>query len=122
MTQSVPDSSESPMTVRAVFRAWERLRPAYVGALAAVFLVAASLVLGVLWLHPFFLIEWVVAAVAANVCYFAGPVLEAYLHWLGFRAAWIRMPLFLAGTLFAALLTVFTVLIVAANPPIPAAS
>jgi hypothetical protein len=47
--------------------------------------------------------------VVANLCYFAGPIVETYIVWLGFRAAWVRIVLFVLGTLFSCILAFATV-------------
>ncbi|WP_146393873.1 hypothetical protein [Planctomycetes bacterium CA13] len=44
------------------------------------------------------------AAIAANVCYFAGPILETYVLWLGYNRSWVRWFLFLGGMLLTAIL------------------
>ncbi|NND95703.1 MAG: hypothetical protein HKN47_00070, partial [Pirellulaceae bacterium] len=45
-------------------------------------------------------------AVGANLCFFAGPAIETYVSWLGYRRRWVRIVLFVSGTLFASLLTI----------------
>ena len=39
-----------------------------------------------------------------NTCYFAGPIIETYVTWLGYRGRSLRIGLFVSGTLFASLL------------------
>ncbi len=43
-------------------------------------------------------------AVVANVLFFAGPAVETYVHWLGFRQNWLRGVLFFSGTLLSVVL------------------
>lgn len=37
-------------------------------------------------------------AILANLCFFAGPMAETYLSWMGIRKSYISPALFLAGT------------------------
>lgn len=98
--QTSNDIAPAP-TLKQVFFAWEKLRVLYVLALAAVTLSSIPL-------EAMKRIDvWVavaVLAVAANACYFAGPIAETYLCWLGLRRNLVRSALFIAGTLFAGLL------------------
>lgn len=88
-------------TVKQVFFAWEKLRVLYVLALAAVTLTSippeAMKRLDV-W------VAVAILAIGANVCYFAGPIAETYLCWLGLRRKLVRSALFVGGTVFAVLL------------------
>ena len=108
-TAEVMPSSDGGIdkSVRDVFLAWEKLRVLYVALLVFVVLGLD----GVRALGDrqscFAIIE---GAVAANVLYFAGPLAEAYFHWLGIRWRWLRMTLFTAGTLLAIGLTAFVML------------
>lgn len=54
-------------------------------------------------------------AVIANVLFFAGPVVETYVHWLGFRQIWLRWVLFFSGTLLS-LVMAFGVLLTGLMP------
>jgi hypothetical protein len=111
----VPPASENLLTeqpsiapqslgeiARITFLVWEKLRLVYVSVLAAEVLFMAAT-------HPdsyrrqivdFWLIV-AFCAVIANLCYFAGPVTETYVTWLGYRGGWLRIVLFVLGTLFA---------------------
>ena len=89
---------------RPIFLGWERLRPLYNGYLALLVLYPVS--------GPF---RWppmedlpifLIGAVLANLCYFAGPLAEAYLAWLGLRGRVVRATLF-AGGAFISLPLVF---------------
>jgi hypothetical protein len=88
---------------RRTFLAWEKLRIIYVGLLAAVTLVMIG-VSGALNRPVVFLV--VGGAVFANLAYFAGPMVETYLRWLGYRRAWLRWVMFIGGTLFSMILAV----------------
>jgi hypothetical protein len=105
MAQESPergDALTSP-SVKAIFRAWERLRLAYNAVLVAVV---------VLFISPreevplAFWLSLVCEAVAANLCFFAGPLGEWYVGWLGYRSRATRWVLFGCGLLFAVLLAV----------------
>ena len=47
--------------------------------------------------------ELVIAGIVANFCYFAGPVVDTYLHWLGMKSRWVGICLFVVGTTFTVL-------------------
>lgn len=86
---------------RNIFVQWEKLRPLYLAALSGfcVWMVGPSRltsdnVIGVL----------ITGAIAANILYFAGPMVEAYVAWLGYRPKWLRWLLFVGGTLLSAFL------------------
>lgn len=56
-------------------------------------------------LDPEFLAACVGAAIGANACFFAGPLAEAYLRWLGLEGRWIGRCLFVLGLAVAVPLT-----------------
>lgn len=86
--------------VKTTFLAWERLRIFYVLLLGlfTLFLVAPQPI------HIPIVIVIAGGAVFANLCYFAGPILESYVRWLGYRGKWLRWFLFIGGTLLTAIL------------------
>lgn len=99
---------------RPTFIAWEKLRLLYVAILGA-------LTLGLWLLYPpsdrgraLLLIGE--GAVFANVLYFAGPMVETYVAWLGYRKRWLRPMLFVAGTALSGLLVLIVVPGLAENP------
>jgi hypothetical protein len=96
--------------VRRIFLRWERLRIVYNAALVAlvVLLVALLYEPEIEWA----LLGWrcVVGAVIANVCFFAGPMAETYLNWLGVRNRGVTAILFLMGMLFSLGLAAITVM------------
>ena len=103
-----PESTE-PETLgaiaKATFLAWEKLRLVYVAVLGLF-----TLIVGLPLLSSFsFWLTVVAGALFANACFFSGPIVESYVKWLGFRAAWLRWLLFVLGTVFASLLTIVTV-------------
>jgi hypothetical protein len=69
--------------VRPIFLGWERLRPPYTGLLALLVLYPVSG--SVRWPPMDDLLALSIEAVMANLCYFAGPLAEAHLPWLGLR-------------------------------------
>jgi len=87
---------------RRIFLAWERLRILYIGLLGLLTLIVA----GTQILEPEILFLVVGGAIISNVCYFAGPIAETYITWLGFEGAWLRWLLFIGGTLMTAIVAV----------------
>ena len=108
-TPGTPGAPPVPFGVlaRAVFLRWERLRLLYLGLLVP-FTLLLHAVVGAF--TPERLFEAFLGGVLANVCYFAGPVAEVYLRWLGVAGRWPRWLLFGAGTTLTALLCVATLL------------
>ncbi len=95
----------SPWLVwRRIFREWEQRRLVYNGVLITIVLIGiarqgwAGSVLRTM-------LECTIAGLAANCCYFAGPLLESYVSWLiGRRVSWGGM-LFFLGLGFSILVT-----------------
>lgn len=97
---NVTDSATSlGLIARETFIAWEKLRLIYNGVL---FLFTAATVtffhpelwgLGKFWMLAMF------GAIFANLCYFAGPIVDTYVSWLGFRSKAFRQTLFWLGAL-----------------------
>lgn len=100
--------AEERPTTRQIFIAWEKLRIVYIGVLAIpTILILISVLNG--GRRPFGVVAFnaIVGAVTANLCYFAGPAVESYANWLGMRSTmWLRVTLFVLGTLFSLLLGV----------------
>ncbi|MCU0711218.1 MAG: hypothetical protein MUC43_04105 [Pirellula sp.] len=86
---------------RNVFLAWEKLRIIYLGILTlfTLFLVGFS---G--FLNYSVVMSIVIGAFFANLLYFAGPVIDTYIRWLGYRSSWPRWFMFVCGTLLSLLL------------------
>lgn len=97
---------------KPVFRSWEKLRVVYVGLLTLLTLV----LLGRELLTLRVLAEVVFGAIAVNVAFFAGPILETYVRWLGYRGPFLRWVLFGLGTLFSILVTLIALLSIALAP------
>jgi hypothetical protein len=107
MTPEAPERADTGATfsVKAIFRAWERLRLVYNAVLVLVVLLFLSEKREV---EPAFWLFLVCQAVAANLCFFAGPLAEWYLGWLGYRSRATRWVLFGAGLVLAVALAVVT--------------
>jgi hypothetical protein len=114
--------SLDPKTVRSIeigqaFAEWERLRVWYNGVLAVVALLAIVLVSPRLLLDAQKLWEMATLAVAANVCFFAGNIVDCYATWLFGRLRWIRPLVFTVGTAGSVLLTAVSVLLLEHGVP-----
>ena len=96
--------------VRETFLAWERLRVVYVLTLGGLCGTLALLCGPGTYADPAFWLDCVVAGLAANVAFFAGPVGESYAGWLGVPRRPVRFALFGAGLAFSALLAAVCVL------------
>ena len=101
MPGTTPSANEAAPTLKQVFFAWEKLRVLYVAALAVVTLSNIPIEA---MKHLEVWVAVAVLAVGANVCYFAGPIAETYLCWLGLRRNMVRTALFVVGTHFAGML------------------
>ncbi len=115
MTESSPPPSRTPLDIaKPVFLAWEKLRLLYIALLSAWTLLLAWPMIAD---NPFTLIALVICGVVANLFYLLGPAIETYIRWLGCEALWVRMLLFISGTLWTALLA--TAFIIMNSPWIP---
>jgi hypothetical protein len=92
-----PTGESLDSIARRTFLAWEKLRLLFNAILIAVSLSAAGLV-GVV-AKPDFWLAAVGGGVVLNLCYFAGPIVESYVAWLGFPTRWPRVATFVLGTL-----------------------
>jgi hypothetical protein len=100
---TTPDQSLSlGQIARSTFWAWEKLRLVFIAVLAALTLLLGSSQ----WNSLDFWMIAVEGAIAVNLCYFAGPIVETYVTWLGLRGRWLRPLLFLMGLFFSCLLVV----------------
>ena len=109
---SLPADRERLAEIGEVFVAWERLRIWYNVVLACVALVAVMLIEPRLLTQVRSLENLIGGAVGANACYLAGPLLEGYVTWWWRPAKWLRMPVFVVGTLGACLLTCIVIAMV----------
>jgi hypothetical protein len=87
---------------RSVFICWEKLRIVYCGLL----MVVTMFILGIFDNEDRRIVILIIkGAIAANVLYFAGPIIDTYVRWLSYKSAWPRWLLFCSGTLLAMFLT-----------------
>ena len=91
---------------RRTFLAWEKLRLVYIAVLAVFALLFGLLDPSNMLASMRFWMFVLEGAIIANICYFAGPVIETYVFWLGFRGNWLRIVMFVVGTLFSCVLFV----------------
>ncbi|TWT84572.1 hypothetical protein CA13_60520 [Planctomycetes bacterium CA13] len=87
---------------RSTFLAWEKLRVVFIVLLGLLTVLLAGRSL----MRLRILLLIVEGAIAANVCYFAGPIIETYVRWLGYDGKWVRWFLFVGGTLLTAILAI----------------
>ncbi|TWU39392.1 hypothetical protein [Novipirellula artificiosorum] len=99
---AIPASRSLGDTARSTFIAWEKLRVVFILLLGLLTVLLAGRSL--MRLRIFLLI--VEGGIAANVCYFAGPIIETYVRWLGYDRKWVRSFLFIGGTLLTAILAI----------------
>jgi len=104
-TVGLTDSGESSLQdiARQTFLVWEKLHVVYVAVLA---LVTLLLIVTTGSLDRRVLRVVIEGAVVANIAYFAGPLMETYIHWLGYDRRWPRWVMFTGGTLLAIILAV----------------
>ena len=110
-----PSTVESGVSIvamaKSVFIAWEKLRIAYVmllGAFTMMLSIPGVIYNGSHLLTLRGLIMIAEGAIVANVCYFAGPIIETYVHWLGYHRKWVRWFLFVGGTILTVVLAFFS--------------
>lgn len=117
----LPPERERLALLGEVVVAWERLRIWYNVVLAAVALISILLFQLPLLFHMGALEDMVLAAIAANACFLAGPLLEGYVTWWFGPVPWLRQAVFIIGTLGAVVLTIAVVvaLTLEFGPPAP---
>ena len=107
------DSESLGTIARATFLAWEKLRLIYVAVLAVVVLLMGLLEGPSQFASFRFWATVAAGAFVANLCFFAAPIIETYVTWLGFHTKWLRIVMFVLGTLFACLLAIATIVLFA---------
>jgi hypothetical protein len=95
---------------REIFVKWEKRRIGY-----NLTLIAVTIAIGAtrqLLMIPNFWIDCAFGAIACNLCYFAGPIVEFYLTWLREkRHNDVGMILFVVGWLFSTFVAVGAILL-----------
>ena len=97
-----PEPETISAIAKSTFLAWERLRVVYVGLLGALTIAISGSAI----FQPDLLLPIVIGGIIANICFFAGPAIETYVRWLGYQGKWVRLLLFIGGTLLTALLAI----------------
>lgn len=104
-------SEEWPVDEAGMVARWERLRIVYNAILTVEVLVLTVPMFRMTWGHRSFLVELILGAVGANLCYCAGPVINFYFHWANIRGRAVTTVLFVIGTIVAMFLTFLYVLL-----------
>jgi len=105
MAETANGSPQSSRT-KGIFVGWEKLRIVYNFILTAI--VLAFVIIDPLmraW-DLRYLLALVYLCFVANVLFMAGPAVEAYAAWLGFKTTALRLVLFALGTILAGLLAI----------------
>jgi len=95
------------MHIKPIFISWEKLRLFYNLILLAVFILitVSSYLLSDIASPEMpisrLLVQCAILALAANLFYFAGPLLDGYLTWLEVRFKYQRHFIFIAGLLIS---------------------
>ncbi|MBL8870309.1 MAG: hypothetical protein JNK90_10980 [Planctomycetaceae bacterium] len=94
---TIPASNPNSLSeiARATFLAWEKLRLIYIGILG----IWTLLISGRHIASVEILSLVIVGGLISNVLYFAAPIVDTYVRWLGYTGTWVRILLFVAGTL-----------------------
>ena len=116
-TTPLDDASADPAVLRLarigeVALAWEKLRLPYNLMLAVAALVAVLNFNAGLLADPRALADMLLAALAANACYCAGPLVEGYVTWFFGPVPWLRGVVFVVGSMGAMGLTMGVVVMV----------
>jgi hypothetical protein len=112
-----PPVPQAALTARAVFIKWEKLRVVYNVILLTVFWLFVAPSVDRLSVDSMYLAYYLMGGLAANLCFFAGPLLESYLAWLGIRSPWLTAAIFIGGVLIS--LPLVTLYGAAAPRPFP---
>ncbi len=104
MKRSPIEPADSPpvrtmLIARAVFIKWEKLRIVYNILLLVLLWFVVTPMTHRSVLNPFLLTYYLLGGLAANMCFFAGPLLESYLAWLKIQSPWITAAIFIGGVL-----------------------
>ena len=94
-TIPAPNPNSLSEIARATFLAWEKLRLIYIGILGIWTLLISGRHIASLEILSLV----IVGGLISNVLYFAAPIVDTYVRWLGYTGKWVRILLFVAGTL-----------------------
>ncbi|MEM8737408.1 MAG: hypothetical protein AAGG38_02880 [Planctomycetota bacterium] len=101
--QTPPPSRLTRGEAKQIFIRWEKLRLIYNLVMGLILLAAFAIYAAPDWPS---LEVWLgylglcaVGGVIANFCFFAAPVAEIYLAWLGWRTRWSTVLLFTGGVI-----------------------
>ncbi|REJ89226.1 MAG: hypothetical protein DWQ35_18565 [Planctomycetota bacterium] len=104
---------------RSTFLAWEKMRILFNAILVVISLATAAL----MGPSSFQLFKFwglaIFGAIVANLCYFAGPLLDTYVSWLGYPSRRLRWLLFAAGAFVGSLLAMVSIFAVLFELPGP---
>jgi hypothetical protein len=89
--------------------AWEKLRIWYNAVLAVVALLGLVVIDASLLLDMQAMKTMVFAAIAANVCFCVGPLVEGYVTWFFGKLPGLRAVIFAIGIIGAVMLTIWVV-------------
>lgn len=105
-TLSPSTSSQSLAAIaKSTFLAWEQLRILYIVVMGLITVLSLGMDMTIITeLRTVMLIAE--GALLANFCYFAGPIVETYVRWLGYNRKWVRWFLFVGGTTLTAILAI----------------
>lgn len=103
MTSSSPEASLDPKpsfldAAKRICIEWEKLRILYNGALVSWVVYVIEKSNPALFQTFEFWAVCLTGAIMANICFLAGPVVEAYFHWIGLRHWTLRWTLMIVGT------------------------
>lgn len=106
----LPSPTRGPSETGLLLR-WEKLRVVYNVVLAAVVLAFWAGGRGSGLGDPAFLRHLARCCLGANLCFCAGPVVNAYAHWLGLRHVAVTVALFVLGTTLSVLVAAGSILV-----------
>ena len=94
-------AGDTPIDFRETFRFWELRRRWIYNGILVVWTILLYLVFCGFQADPILGGGIIGGALIANLCYFAGPVAEAYAKAVGLWLPWMRETMFAGGTLIA---------------------